>query len=40
MLRIEGDEITLLGGKPARIFVRDEPPRDISPEESLSFLLH
>ena len=40
MLRIEGDEITLLGGKPARIFVKDEPPRDISPEESLSFLLH
>jgi len=40
MLRIEGDEIALLGGKPARIFVKDEPPRDISPEESLSFLLY
>jgi dipeptidase E len=40
MLRIERDEITLLGGKPARIFVKDEPPRDVSPEESLSFLLH
>jgi dipeptidase E len=39
MLRVEGDEITLIGGKPARLFVNGEEPRDISPEESFSFLL-
>jgi dipeptidase E len=39
MLRIEGDQITLIGGKPARLFVNGEEPRDISPEESFSFLL-
>jgi len=40
MLRIQGDEITLMGAKPARIFAKAERPRDISPEESLSFLLN
>ena len=39
MLRIEGDAIALIGGKPARIFVKGEPPRDTSPGELLSFLL-
>jgi dipeptidase E len=39
MLRIEGDEIRLIGDKPARIFVSAERPRDISPEDSFSFLL-
>ena len=40
MLRVEGDEITLLGGKPARLFVKGEEPRDIEPDESFNFLLH
>jgi len=40
MLRIEGDEITLLGGKPARIFRKGDAPRDTTPQESLGFLLH
>jgi dipeptidase E len=40
MLRVEGDEIRLIGGKPARLFLKGETPRDIAPEESLSFLLH
>jgi dipeptidase E len=39
MLRVEGDEIKLLGGKPARYFVKGEAPRDVAPEESFSFLL-
>ncbi|HLH30822.1 MAG TPA: dipeptidase PepE [Terriglobia bacterium] len=39
MLRIEGDEISLLGGKPARLFRKGEPPRDLLPDESLKFLL-
>jgi dipeptidase E len=39
MLRVEGDRIELLGGKPARLFVRGEEPRDIAPEESFNFLL-
>lgn len=39
MLRIEGDEITLLGEKPARIFRKGDVPRDTTPEESLRFLL-
>jgi dipeptidase E len=29
MLRVEGDEITLIGGKPARIFLKGEEPRDV-----------
>jgi len=40
MLRVEGDEIRLIGGKPARYFIKGEGPRDIAPEESFSFLLH
>ena len=40
MLRVEGDDIKLLGGKPARYFVKGEAPRDIAPEESFNFLLH
>jgi dipeptidase E len=39
MLRVEGDRINLLGGKPARYFIKGEPPRDIAPEDSFSFLL-
>jgi dipeptidase E len=39
MLRVEGDDIQLLGGKPARYFIKGEEPRDLSPEESLSLLL-
>ena len=39
MLRVEGDRINLLGGKPARHFVKGEQPRDVSPEESFGFLL-
>jgi dipeptidase E len=39
MLRTEGDEITLLGEKPARIFRKGDVPRDTTPRESLSFLL-
>jgi dipeptidase E len=40
MLRVEGDEIRLVGTKPARLFLKGEEPRDIAPEESFSFLLH
>lgn len=40
MLRVERNEMMLLGGKPARVFVKGEGPRDITPEESFSFLLH
>jgi dipeptidase E len=40
MLRVEGDEMTLIGSKPARLFVKGEEPRDMAPEESFSFLLH
>jgi dipeptidase E len=40
MLRVEGDEIRLIGNKPARLFQKGEAPRDIAPEESFSFLLH
>jgi len=39
MLRVERDDITLLGGKPARLFVKGVEPRDIAPEESFDFLL-
>ena len=39
MLRVEGAEITLVGGKPARHFLKGEEPRDVAPEESFSFLL-
>jgi hypothetical protein len=40
MLRVEGDRIKLLGGKPARHFLKGEEPRDLAPEESFDFLLH
>jgi dipeptidase E len=40
MLRVEGEEIELLGDKPARYFIKGEEPRDIAPEESFDFLLH
>jgi dipeptidase E len=39
ILRVEGADIKLLGGKPARHFLKGEEPRDIAPEESFSFLL-
>ena len=39
MLRVEGEEIKLIGNRPARLFVKGEEPRDIAPEESFSFLL-
>jgi len=39
MLRVEGDEIKLIGNKIARYFIKGEEPRDIAPEESFSFLL-
>ncbi|MCA1619451.1 MAG: dipeptidase PepE [Acidobacteria bacterium] len=39
MLRVEGDRVKLLGGKPARHFLKGEEPRDLAPEESISFLL-
>jgi dipeptidase E len=39
MLRVEGDEVKLIGDRPARLFVKGEEPRNIAPEESLSFLL-
>ncbi len=40
MLRVEGDGIELLGGKPARHFYKGREPRDVAPEESFSFLLN
>lgn len=40
MLRIEGEDIQLVGGKPARLFLKGEESRDIAPDESLNFLLH
>jgi dipeptidase E len=40
MLRVEGDDLELIGGKPARLFMKGEGPRDIAPEESFGFLLH
>lgn len=39
MLRVEGDDIRLLGGKPARYFFKGEEPRNVEPEESFNFLL-
>ncbi len=39
MLRVEGDDVRLLGGKPARYFFHGEEPRDVAPEEPFSFLL-
>lgn len=39
MLRVEGEEITLVGNGPARYIIKGEEPRDIAPAESFSFLL-
>jgi dipeptidase E len=39
MLRVEGDDVRLLGGKPARYFIKGSEPRDVAPEESFGFLL-
>ncbi|MCA1634390.1 MAG: dipeptidase PepE [Acidobacteria bacterium] len=39
ILRIEGASVTLLGGKPARVFVKGEAPADVSAEDSLQFIL-
>jgi dipeptidase E len=39
MLRVEGSDIRLVGGKSARIFLKGEEPRDTAPHESLQFLL-
>lgn len=39
MLRVEGDEIRLVGDKPSKLFIKGEEPRDIAPDESYSFLL-
>jgi dipeptidase E len=39
MLRVEGEVIKLLGGKPARYFSKGEAPRDLAPAESFDFLL-
>ena len=39
MLRVEGEEIKLLGGKPARYFIKGEAPRDIAPGGPFDFLL-
>lgn len=39
LLRVEGASIKLVGGKPARLFLKGEEPRDLAPEESLRFLL-
>lgn len=39
MLRVEGDSLTLIGDKPARIFLKGEETRDTADGESLNFLL-
>jgi dipeptidase E len=39
ILRIEGSQISLLGQKPARVFVHGKEARDYEPTESLRFLL-
>lgn len=39
ILRVEGDTVRLLGGKPARLFPEGEQPRDLAAEESFDFLL-
>lgn len=38
-LRIEGDEIKLLGPKSARVFLKGAAPEEFAPEDSLQFLL-
>jgi dipeptidase E len=39
MLRVEGEEVTLVGARAARIFLKGEEPRELSPADSFSFLL-
>jgi dipeptidase E len=39
MLRIEGERLTLIGDKPARLFLKGEAARDTASGESLNFLL-
>lgn len=39
LLRVEGDAMTLLGGRGARLFRRAEDPRELEPGADLSFLL-
>lgn len=39
MLRIEGSEISLLGEKSARLFVKGREPFECGPQDSLQFLL-
>ena len=39
ILKVEGRNVSLLGGKPARVFVKGEAPRDLEPEASFDFLL-
>lgn len=39
MLKVEGDDVRLLGGKRARYFIKGAKPRDVAPDESFSFLL-
>lgn len=39
MLRVEGAEVTLVGNRPARLFLKGEEPRELAPADSFSFLL-
>jgi dipeptidase E len=39
VLKLEGPRVTLLGGKPARVFLKGEEPEDLAPGESFDFLL-
>jgi dipeptidase E len=39
MLRVEGDDVKLLGGKPARVFGGGVEPFEVSASDSLRFLL-
>jgi len=39
ILRVEGKRLTLLGEKPARIFLQGRAPWEVSPSASLAFLL-
>ena len=39
MLRVEGADVKLVGGRPARLFLNGREPRDLAAEESFAFLL-
>jgi dipeptidase E len=39
ILRVDGDELELVGEKPAKIFVQGREPFEVAPGESLQFLL-